>query len=118
MTIASCGLNEFEAQENGFTPVSAMVTKKDKAGYMPDAKEITLKLVADYYSQKILGAQAIGPGDVHKRMGTVVVCIMSDFRVHDLLHLDLPYAPPYSPTIDPLLTVAQIISQKIYNIYK
>ncbi|UKI40574.1 MAG: hypothetical protein L6V95_10430 [Candidatus Melainabacteria bacterium] len=51
-------------------------------------------------------------------MGTVVVCIMSDFRVHDLLHLDLPYAPPYSPTIDPLLTVAQIISQKIYNIYK
>ena len=118
LTIASCGLNEHEAQENGFTPVSAMVTKKDKAGYMPDAQEITLKLVADYYSQKILGAQAIGPGDVHKRMGTVVACIMSDYRVDDLLHLDLPYAPPYSPTIDPLLTVAQIISQKIYNIYK
>lgn len=118
LTIASCGLSEKEAQENGFTPISAMVTKKDKAGYMPDAQEITLKLVADYYSQKILGAQAIGPGDVHKRMGTVVACIMSDFRVDDLLHLDLPYAPPYSPTIDPLLTVAQIISQKIFNINK
>ena len=118
LTIASCGLSERDALENGFTPVSAMVTKKDKAGYMPDAQEITLKLVADYYSQKLLGAQAIGPGDVHKRMGTVVACIMSDFRVNDLLNLDLPYAPPYSPTIDPLLTVAQIISQKIYNIHK
>lgn len=118
LTIASCGLSESDALANGFTPISAMVTKKDKAGYMPDAQEITLKLVADYYSQKILGAQAIGPGDVHKRMGTVVACIMSDFKVDDLLHLDLPYAPPYSPTIDPLLTVAQIISQKIFNMHK
>lgn len=118
LTIASCGLSERDAQQNGFTPISAMVTKKDKAGYMPDAQEITLKLVADYYSQKILGAQAIGPGDVHKRIGTVVACIMSDFKVDDLLNLDLPYAPPYSPTIDPLLTVAQIIGQKIFNLNK
>ena len=118
LTIASCGLSETYAAQNGFTPISAMVTKKDKAGYMPDAQEITLKLVVDYYSQKLLGAQAIGPGDVHKRIETVVACIMSDFRVNELLHLDLPYAPPYSPTIAPLLTVAQIISQKIYNAFK
>ena len=113
LTISSVGLTEKSAKDNGYEPISATVTKKDKAGYMPEAKNITVKLVADKNSKKILGAQAIGCGDAHKRINIVASALRSNLTISQLINLDLPYAPPYSTAIDPLLTAAQIINDKI-----
>ena len=81
---------------------------------MPDSNELTLKLVADKRSGEILGAQAIGKmGNVAQRINTITSIIKTRSKVDDLLHLDLPYAPPYSGAIDPVLTAAYKLKELI-----
>lgn len=115
MTLSLTGLNETEARKFGFDVVTATMTKKDKAGYMPEAENITIKLVVDKRSRKILGAQAIGCGDADKRINTVASAIQADQTISDFLHLDMTYAPPFSTALDPLLSAALIINNKIFS---
>ena len=114
LTISLTGLNETEAKKFGFDTISSNMTKKDKAGYMPQAENITIKLIADKRSKKILGAQAIGSGDADKRINTVASAIMADQTVDEFLHLDMTYAPPFSTAVDPLLSAALVINNRIY----
>lgn len=115
MTISLTGLNETEAKKYGFETISATMTKKDKAGYMPEAENITIKLIVDKRSRKILGAQAIGCGDADKRINTVASAIQADQTVNEFLNLDMTYAPPFSTAIDPLLSAALVINNKIFS---
>ena len=112
-TMSKTGLNEKEAIDCGFDIVTETITKKDKAGYMPEVKNITIKVIADKNSKKLIGAQAIGCGDADKRVNTVTGAIMSGKTVSDLVNLDMTYAPPFSPSIDPLLTALFNIDKKL-----
>ena len=112
-TIAMTGLTEKEAKQKCKNVFSSTITKDDIVGFMPNAKSITIKLVACKDNGRILGAQAIGCGDANKRINSIAALLQVKGSVYDLLNLDLPYAPPYSPTIDPLLSAAQIIFNKI-----
>ena len=76
---------------------------------------MTLKLIADRNTHTILGIQGIGEGDVNKRINTVIPAILGKTKLESFMNLDLPYSPPYSPAIDPVLNAAQIIYQKINN---
>lgn len=115
-TMSLTGLTETEAKKFGFDVISSTMTKKDKAGYMPEAENITIKLVVDKRSRKILGAQGIGSGDADKRINTVASAIQAEQTVDDFLHLDMTYAPPYSTAVDPLLSAALVINNQIYKI--
>lgn len=115
LTLSLTGLTETDAKKHGFETVCATMTKKDKAGYMPEAENITIKLVVDKRSKKILGAQAIGCGDADKRVNTVASAIMSDQTLNVFLHTDMTYAPPFSTAVDPLLSAALVISNRIYG---
>lgn len=112
-TMSITGITEREAKALGYQVVTSLVTKKDRAGYMPEVGNITIKLIADKNSREILGAQAIGCGDANQRIGTVSSAILMNTKIDDFLNLDLPYAPPYSPAIDPLLNAAQIVYDKL-----
>ncbi len=112
-TISIIGISYKEALEFGFQPVFAIVSKRDKAGYMPNNESMTLKLIVDKNTHTILGLQGIGEGDVNKRINTVISAILSKTKLESFMNLDLPYSPPYSPAIDPVLNAAQIIYQKI-----
>lgn len=112
-TMSITGLTEKDARKLGYNPVSIIVTKKDKVGYMPEAKNITIKLVADKASRKLLGAQAIGCGDADKRVNTVTSGLLCGITVDEFFSNDITYAPPYSPTIDPLLNAAQLLIEKL-----
>ena len=94
------GLSEKEAKKLGYDTVSVIITKKDKAGYMPEVENITIKLVADRRSHRILGAQAIGCGDADKKVNTISVGLMRRLTIEDLLDVDLTYAPPFSTSVD------------------
>lgn len=113
MTMSITGLTEKQATKLGFEPVSVTVTKLDKVGYMPQAKNITIKLISDKKTRKLLGAQAIGCGDADKRVNTVATGLICPMTVDDFFSNDLTYAPPYSPSIDPLLTAAQKLIEKL-----
>lgn len=112
-TMSMTGITEREAKTLGYQIETALVTKKDRAGYMPEVGNITIKLIADKNTREILGAQAIGCGDANQRIGTVSSAILMNTKINNFLNLDLPYAPPYSPAIDPLLNAAQIIYDKL-----
>ncbi len=112
-TISIIGISYKEAVALGFQPEFAVITKRDKAGYMPNTGTITLKLIVDRNTHTILGIQGIGDGEVNQRINTVIPAILSKTKLESFMNLDLPYSPPYSPAIDPVLNAAQIIYQKI-----
>lgn len=112
-TMSITGLTEKQAKELGYEPISVVVTKLDRVGYMPEAKNITVKLISDKKTRKLLGAQAVGCGDADKRVNTVATGLLMGITVDDFFDDDLTYAPPYSPTIDPLLTAAQKLIEKL-----
>ncbi len=113
LTVAMTGLTEKAAQKYNIKTASVIVTKFDKVGYMPDAKNIRLKLVADKKTGKLLGGQSIGAGDSDKRINTLATALLAGLTVKEFEQNDLTYAPPFSPTIDPLLNAAQILKGKI-----
>ena len=113
LTMSMTGLNKNDAEELHFDPISVIVTKNDKVGFMPDVNNITLKLTADKKSGQLLGCQAVGTGDADKRVNTVTTALLAGLTVKDFFNNDITYAPPYSPTIDPLLNAAQILLSKI-----
>lgn len=113
LNISMTGLTEKAAQKLGFDTVSVVITKRDRAGYMPEVQNVTLKLVADRRTHRVLGAQAIGCGDADKRVNTVSVGLLSNMRVEDLLDVDLTYAPPFSTSIDILISAARILKSKL-----
>lgn len=112
-TMSLTGLTEREAKALGYDAISETITKKDKVGYMPDAKNITIKVVADKKTGNLLGAQAIGCGDADKRVNTVASALADCHKIWDLANLDMTYAPPYSPSIDPLLTALSNLKEKM-----
>ena len=107
------GLTERKASELGFNPISVTVTKNDKVGFMPDAKNITVKLVADKDTGRLLGGQAIGSGDTDKRINTLTSAILAGLTVKEFEQNDITYSPPFSPTIDPVLNAAEALSRKL-----
>ena len=113
LTMSMTGLTVKEAKESGFEPVSVTVTKNDKVGFMPDVNNITLKLVGDKKSGLLLGCQAVGTGDADKRVNIVTSALVGKLTVKEFFNNDITYAPPYSPTIDPLLNAAQLLLSKI-----
>lgn len=113
LSMSMSGLTEKEAQKLGFDTVSVVITKRDKAGYMPEVQNVTLKLVADRRSHKVLSAQAIGSTDADKKVNTVSVGLIRGMTVEDLLDVDLTYAPPFSTSIDILISAARILKSKL-----
>lgn len=113
LTVSMTGFTEKFAQKNGYDTVSVMITKRDKAGYMPDAENVTLKLVADKRTHQILGGQAIGCGDADKRINTLSTALLKYVTAEELSGADITYAPPFSTSIDPLISAARLLAEKL-----
>lgn len=112
-TMSMTGLTEAQALEFGYTPVFAVVSKTDKVAYMPDVGEITLKVMADKASGLLLGGQAVGSIGADKRINALATALLGRLTVQEFKRNDLTYSPPFSPTIDPLLTAMSILCKKV-----
>ena len=113
LTISMTGFTEKFAQKHGYDTVSVTITKRDKAGYMPDAENVTLKLVADKRTHQMLGGQAIGCGDADKRINTLSTALLKYVTAEELSGADITYAPPFSTSIDPLISAARLLVEKL-----
>ena len=114
-TMSMTGLTEREAANIGFNPVSVMLEKHDKVGYMPEVGEIVLKVVADKITGLLLGAQAIGSVGADKRINSLTSALLAHMTVEEYSKNDLTYSPPYSPTIDPLINAMLMLQSKLQN---
>lgn len=109
MTIATTGINEQQAKTTGYEYEKVILTQNSHAGYYPNATEMTLKLIFEKESYKILGAQIIGYEGVDKRIDVIATAIRAGLKADELKDLDLAYAPPYSSAKDPVNMVGFIV---------
>jgi NADPH-dependent 2,4-dienoyl-CoA reductase/sulfur reductase-like enzyme/rhodanese-related sulfurtransferase len=107
-TAAMTGLSERAAREAGLEVGVAVIHKDHHAGYYPGARELTLKLVYERKTARLLGAQAFGHAGVEKRIDVLATALHGGMTLHDLAELDLAYAPPYSSANDPVNLAAFI----------
>ncbi len=99
------GISESEAKQCGFRPVSARVEALDKARYFLGRK-LEVTLTADSGTGRLLGATVLGDDGVLARLNTVVAALHARMTVEQFAGLDLAYAPPYAPVMDPVLVAA------------
>ena len=112
--VARTGLQEKEIAALGLEHVSAVIKSRTKAGYYPGAGEITVKLLAEKGSGRLLGGQIVGLEGSAKRIDTVATALHAGFTVEEMINLDLGYAPPFSPVWDPVVTAARAVAKKLW----
>lgn len=114
MTVATTGINEAQAKAYGFNFETVILSPSSHAGYYPGGKVMTLKLIYDKSSLRILGAQIVGYDGVDKRIDVIATAIRAELKATQLKDLDLAYAPPYSSAKDPV-NMAGFIVENIEN---
>jgi len=116
MTIAATGLNETNAKKSGIDCDKIVLAPSNHAGYYPGGKIMTMKLVYDKASYKLLGAQIVGHEGVDKRIDVLATAIRAGMTMPELAELELAYAPPYSSAKDPV-NLAGFMVENIKNGY-
>ncbi len=91
----------------GFQWLSVTVESTTRAGYYPDAAPITVKLLAERRTGRLLGGQIVGKEGAAKRIDALAVALWNRMTVEEISGLDLGYAPPFSPVWDPVLIAAR-----------
>ena len=112
-TVSATGLSEARARELGYDIETVIAPGPDKAHFMPGAKPLILKIIAEKKTRKLLGAQAVGMGDGDKRINVAAMALMNNMTVDDLAQADLCYAPPFSPAMDNIITAANVMRNKL-----
>ena len=102
MTVAGTGLTEKAAAAAGLSYESVVLSPSSHAGYYPGAKVMTMKVVYEKESLRLLGAQIVGAEGVDKRIDVLATAIHAGIRADKLKDLDLAYAPPFSSAKDPV----------------
>ena len=102
LTAAVTGINETNSRRAGLPVDSVILSPMSHAGYYPGGKVMTMKVVFERESFRLLGAQNIGYDGVDKRIDVLATAIHAGMKATELKELDLAYAPPYSSAKDPV----------------
>ena len=102
LTFAMTGLSEKQAVKNAIRYDKVYVHPASHATYYPGATSISLKMIYDPDTGRVLGAQAVGIAGVEKRIDVLAVAIRAGMSVYDLEEIELCYAPPYGSAKDPV----------------
>ncbi|MCD2189543.1 FAD-dependent oxidoreductase [Actinomycetospora soli] len=107
LEIGRTGLGENEARAAGYGFVTATIESSNVAGYMPGAEMMTVKVIAEERSGRLLGAQIVGRANSAKRIDVFATAIWNGMTLEEMTFMDLSYAPPFSPTWDAVLVAAR-----------
>lgn len=102
MTAATTGINETNAKKAGLDTDKVILSPMSHAGYYPGGKVMTMKVVFEKETYRLLGAQIVGYEGVDKRIDVLATAIHAGMKATELKNLDLAYAPPYSSAKDPV----------------
>jgi NADPH-dependent 2,4-dienoyl-CoA reductase/sulfur reductase-like enzyme len=113
LEVARTGLTEREARAAGVDHVAATIESTTRAGYFPGAGRITVKLVAERGTGRLLGGQIVGIEGAAKRIDVVATALFARMDVEQVVGLDLSYAPPFSPVWDPVQVAARKLLEAV-----
>ena len=118
VNVGRTGLTEVQAKEEGFDPVSVVTIVDDKAHYYPGSGLFAIKMIADKGTQRLIGIQVIGSGEVDKVVDIAVTGIMLKGTIEDLSDLDFAYAPPFSTAIHPFAHTLNVLKNKLSGAFE
>ncbi|MFG1796566.1 FAD-dependent oxidoreductase [Nocardia sp. NPDC049149] len=107
LEVARTGLREKDARAAGLQYVTVTIESTSRAGYYPDAAGMTVKMLAERRTGRLLGVQIVGREGAGKRVDIAAVALTARMTVEQMTALDLGYAPPFSPVWDPVLVAAR-----------
>ncbi|WP_159774119.1 FAD-dependent oxidoreductase [Streptomyces sp. HM190] len=107
LEIARTGLREKDARRAGLQFVAVTIESTSRAGYYPGAAPMTVKMLAERRTGRLLGVQIVGREGAGKRVDIAAVALTAGMTVEQMTALDLGYAPPFSPVWDPVLVAAR-----------
>ncbi|MFM9608791.1 FAD-dependent oxidoreductase [Streptomyces niveiscabiei] len=113
LEIARTGLREKDAVRAGLSYETVTIESTSRAGYYPGAAPLTVKMLAERLSGRLLGVQIVGGEGAAKRVDIAAVALTAGMTVRRMTTLDLGYAPPFSPVWDPVLVAARKAAQKV-----
>ncbi len=113
-TLARTGLNKTKLDKLGWDYGTNLIVTGSTPGYYPGQKDIIIEIYYNPKDQSIYGAEAFGEVGVDKRIDVISTAIYAKLKMTDLQHLDLAYAPPYSPAKDPVI-VNGFVSSNVFN---
>ncbi|MET7730629.1 FAD-dependent oxidoreductase [Streptomyces sp. NPDC005402] len=113
LEIARTGLREKDARRAGLQFVSVTIESSSRAGYYPGASPMTVKMLAERRTGRLLGVQIVGREGAGKRVDIAAVALTAGMTVERMTTLDLGYAPPFSPVWDPVLVAARKAVAKV-----
>lgn len=113
LEIGRTGLTDGEAVAAGLEPVSTVVTSRTTAGYYPGGSPVTVKLVAERGTGRLLGGQIVGGAGAAKRIDAVAVALTAGMSASALRDTDFSYAPPLSPVWDPVQQAARRLADHV-----
>lgn len=102
LAAACTGANEKRLRKAGIAYLAVHLHPGSHAGYYPGAAPIAIKLLFAPGTGKLLGAQAVGPDGVDKRIDVLATALKAGMTVHDIAELELAYAPPFGSAKDPI----------------
>jgi NADPH-dependent 2,4-dienoyl-CoA reductase/sulfur reductase-like enzyme len=109
LEVARTGLGEDEARELGRDVVTARIETTTRAGYMPGAKPMTVKLLGERSDGRLVGAQIVGREGAAIRIDTCATALWAQMTAGQLVMSDLGYAPPFSSVWDPIQVAARAL---------
>jgi NADPH-dependent 2,4-dienoyl-CoA reductase/sulfur reductase-like enzyme len=107
LEIGRTGLKAAQATAAGLRFVAVTVEATGRAGYLPEAPPMTVRMLAERRTGRLLGCQIVGRAGAAKRVDVAAVALTARMTVAELTALDLGYAPPFSPVWDPVLVAAR-----------
>ncbi|RLG97221.1 hypothetical protein DRO27_00480 [Candidatus Bathyarchaeota archaeon] len=108
LEISCTGYNTEIAERNGFKVIAGRANMQTKPKWMPGAKDISVKIVVDAETGRLLGGQAIGEEGAAWRINVISVAIKNKMTIEDLTKVELAYCPAVSELYDPLLVAADV----------
>jgi len=115
---AATGLNERALAGMGISYDFVKIVPKDKVGLMPDSEELHFKLIFEKPTGRIIGAQAVGQGNVDKRIDVIATAITARATVDHLKDLELCYAPPFGSAKDVVNLAGYVASNILHGIFQ
>ncbi|MFI0962597.1 FAD-dependent oxidoreductase [Streptomyces sp. NPDC021080] len=113
LEIARTGLREKDARRAGLKFETVTIESTSRAGYYPNAALMTVKMLAEHRTGRLLGVQIVGREGAAKRVDIAAVALTAGMTVEQMTMLDLGYAPPFSPVWDPVLVAARKAVTKV-----
>jgi NADPH-dependent 2,4-dienoyl-CoA reductase/sulfur reductase-like enzyme len=112
LEVAQVGASEEDARKAGFDTVCETITGWSRVAVMPGSERVTIRLIADRKSQRLLGANVSGREGAVLRANTLAVAIQQKATIGEMQQWDLAYSPPFTPLWDPLLVAANAMHKK------